>query len=372
MKEMPELSVVVPVLNETATLPALFASLGSQRDVALEVILSDGGSTDGTPDLAHLLAKTATFPVIVVSAPRGRGRQLNTGAASSHSKVLLFLHADSAFPDDHALRRALDTMDAAVTAHPSGRVAGHFALTFARTRPDASFAYYYFECKARLNRHGCIHGDQGMLLTRSYFKELTGFDESVPVNEDTLFAQTVSRTGAWVLLPASLLTSARRFETEGLLERQTLNAIIMNLAAQDRYDFLRSLPRAYPCHDRTRRLDLFPVLAAASRLIADLPLSERLSLWKKTGNYVRANAWQLAFAADCRRNFRKQLEPGDGSTPWLAFYDRRLDAITAKPPGRLTATVLTWLWFRLTLFVLGLFRRNQFHEDERGHEGQSR
>lgn len=362
MKKKPELSVIVPVLNESATLPELFASLERQEGVSFEVVVSDGGSADATVERADTLAATASFPVTVIAAPRGRGRQLNAGAGASRGEVLLFLHADSSFADGHALRRGLDTLAAALAASAAEKVAGHFALTFVRRDPVRSFGYYYYECKARLGRRECIHGDQGMLLNHSFFGELGGFDETVPVAEDTLFAEAVRQRGEWILLPAAILTSARRFETEGLRERQTLNAIIMNFAAQRRHDFFLNLPQAYPNHDRSRRLDLLAALTAASRMISALPLRQRLCLWSKTGAYVRDNAWQVAFAADCRRNFRCRRDPGSGSTPWLACYDRHVDAMTDNPPGRLAATCLTWLWFRLSLLTLFLTRKRRSSE----------
>jgi hypothetical protein len=77
-------------------------------------------------------------------------------------------------------------------------------------------------------------------------------------------------------------------------------------------------------------------------------------LWFKTGEYVASNAWQLAFALDCRSNFAKQASPGEGSTPMLTFYDRWLKPLFDSPPGHLIAAVLSFIWFYSLLLLLVL------------------
>src|ERR1035441_2420708 len=107
----PELSVIVPVLNEAALLPELFRTLAQQEGTSLELVVSDGGSMDGTADLARHLGREATFPVTVTTGECGRGRQLNRGAAASHGATLLFLHADSRFGGPQALAAALEILN---------------------------------------------------------------------------------------------------------------------------------------------------------------------------------------------------------------------------------------------------------------------
>jgi rSAM/selenodomain-associated transferase 2 len=344
----PELSVVVPVLNEAETLPALFGNLACQEEVALELIVSDGGSTDGTLELARRLGEEAPFPVTLVTGERGRGRQLNSGAQTARAATLLFLHADSLFADRRALRTGLDQLARAITARGDERVAGRYSLRFARRDDTPSLAYYFYECKARLDRRECTHGDQGLMLRRDFFAAVGPFDEALPMVAETRLADSIRRRGEWLLFSAGIFTAARRFETEGLYERQLLNAILMNFAAMGWEAFFRQLPQIYVGHDRSGRIALAPMLRAISRMIAALPLRERLSLWSATGAYVRSHAWQIPFFLDARHNFRRGIPAGEGETPLLAFHDRYLDRLTDHPPGRLAAAGLTWLWFRLT------------------------
>ncbi|HEY0441114.1 MAG TPA: glycosyltransferase, partial [Xanthobacteraceae bacterium] len=88
------LSIVIPVLNEAATIAAALARLAPLRATGAEVIVADGGSRDGTPEIARPHADR------VVVAPRGRGAQMNAGAAIAGGEVLLFLHADTRLPHD--------------------------------------------------------------------------------------------------------------------------------------------------------------------------------------------------------------------------------------------------------------------------------
>ncbi len=341
-----ELSVIVPVLNETTTLAGLFRTLAAQQGVALELLVSDGGSTDSTVELAHRLGKEAPFPVTVIAAPHGRGRQMNAGAAASSGKTLLFLHADSAFPHPLALRRGLDTLAARLAGCGDGCVAGHFALHFRRSAPTPSLGLYYRECRARLHHPGCIFGDQGFLLRREFFSRVGPFAESLPVLEDVRLAEKVSAAGEWLLLPAEIHTSARRFEREGMRERLILNAILMNFAAIGREGFFLKIADLYRSQDRTDRLDLTPLLGKIDRLIRDLPRRDRLALWYATGVYVRGHAWQVPFFLDVQHRFHVGLPPGEGPAPRLAFYDRFIDPLTDHAGGRLAAAVLTRLWFR--------------------------
>lgn len=338
----PRLSIIVPVLNEVASLPGLLDDLARQRGVACELLLCDGGSDDGTVALAGRLLPTLPFPAQFLAAPRGRAAQMNAGAAAATGAHLLFLHADSAFSEADALAVGLAAL---ATAGP--RVAGRFALRFARTAAAPSFPYYFYEAKARLNRPDCIHGDQGFLLARDFFYDLGGFDDELPLLEDDRLSARIFRQGRWLLLPREIITSARRFEVEGLYERQVISAIMLNFAALDCTPFFATLGDLYRRQDCTRRLALGPLLAGIDDFMRSRPWRARWRIWRATGSYVRPQAWQLAFLLDQRRNFRRGLPPGGGALTHLARHDRWFDRLTDHAIGRLAATLLTWSWFRL-------------------------
>ncbi|MBJ6726509.1 glycosyltransferase [Geomesophilobacter sediminis] len=332
-----DLSVVVPVLDEREQIAPLFESLRRQIEVRIEVILSDGGSSDGTVELARTLAAPAALPLTVVTGTRGRGAQMNRGAAASRSPHVLFLHADSRFTDPRALRSALDRLAAAETRHCDTPVAGRFSLIFAfdRTPP---LPYRFYQYKARLDRPGCTHGDQGFLLSRHAFERLGPFPETFM--EDNVFAERVREQGAWLLFPSEILTSPRRFLVEGLRPRQTLNAVLMNLYWIGRLDLLGDLERTYRRHGSTERLDLSAFLPALRERIERLPTGERSRFWQETGSYVRSQAWQLAFLTDVVLGQEKK-------GICLTLHDGIFDRLTDNALGRRIATLLTKCWFRM-------------------------
>ncbi len=349
--QKPLLSIVVPLLNEVGVLPGLVANLAGQRGVAAELILSDGGSTDGTQALAAQLAGNTPFPLRTVDSPPGRGRQLNAGATAARGEFLLFLHADSAFSDPLALASSLEALRRAEESR-GPKVAGHFALRFARGDAPPSAGYYYYEAKARLGRAGSIHGDQGFLLRRDFFERVGPFEEGLPALEETRLAEVIRKEGEWLLLPAEIETSPRRFEVEGLRERQTLNALIMNFAVVGWPAFFSAIPGLYRSQDRASRLRLAPFWEEIRCLMGASSPPERKRLWRGTGGYVRSQAWQIPFAIDCRRNFQSGYPPGTGPTPFLDYFDRRIEPLLARPFWDLTAMALTWCWFHLQGVVL--------------------
>lgn len=338
----PDLSVIIPTLNEAGTLPLLLRDLAAQQGVDCEVLISDGGSTDSTPELAVTLLSRYHLAGRVLGGPAGRGRQLNAGAAQARGEWLLFLHADSRLPEPSALAGALD----ALCEDASSTLAGHFALHFDLPATADRFAYYLLEAKAASGLPGTTHGDQGFLLRQRFFRQLGGFREDLPVLEDTLLAEKVRKCGGWRRLPAAIITSPRRFQAEGYRERQTLNALLMNFAMIGWDEPLRQSPSAYRSQDRTQPLILAPFLRLVDDLLGRLPLAERVQIWYRTGAFVRANAWQLALQRQTRRAWRAGTPPGELPLAPLLRWRRRFDRATDHPPGRLAAALLTWFWFR--------------------------
>ncbi len=340
----PLLSVIVPALDEARAVGVLVGDLARQEAVSFEVVLADGGSGDGTAAVFGAALAARGLPGRVVQAPRGRGRQLNAGVGGAAGEDLLLLHADSRLENPHLLAEGARAMAEARRAR-GHRVAGHFGVRFLRSAPGAGGAYYFYEAKTRLGRPDSINGDQGMWLSRAYLDELGGLDERLPYLEDARLARRVSATGEWVTLPGSLGTSARRFEVEGLAARQTLNALLRCFDAIGFSAFLAEAPGAYRAQGGAGRLDLCPFLRLAHRLILAEGGAGAARWWWRTGGYVAANAWQLAFALDCRRNRAAGCAPGEGPTPWLDRYDRWVGPGLTRSPGRAAATLVTLAWF---------------------------
>jgi len=351
-KSLPDISLIIPLLNEAAELSGLFASLAAQEGLKLEVILCDGGSSDGSQQLCCELVTCAPFAVQIANSPRGRGVQMNAGADIASSDLLLFLHADSRFSRADALHTAVKAYRKALE-ETAETVAARFRLRFRRQDTQPSLAYCFYESKARLNRADCIRGDQGFLLLRTLFDRVGGFDTTLPFLEDVRLAAAVAERTPWLLLPAEISTSARRFEKEGLYERQVVNAIITNAVAAEWTEFFTALPGLYRCNSLSGRLQLFPLLDGIRILLAARPLPWRRAFWRATGRHVAGNIWQLFFWLDVRATFHIGRQPDDVTTSRLQWFERHLRSFTGWRLAETVTAAAVWLWFRLMLIRHG-------------------
>jgi len=265
---------------------------------------------------------------------------MNAGAKATSSEFLLFLHADSQLPDPHLLANALAELQRAQSEgsrsrDDAPRIAGHFPLRFADGAREHATFYRYLEGKTRLNRPYTINGDQGLLISRAFFDELGGFDESLPFLEDQRIAAKIFECGRWIVLPGELVTSARRFETEGVVERYTLMAITMGLYAAGAEDFFAAAPKIYATP--SGRLDLSAHLQAVETYLRRLGFVRRWRLLLRIGAFIRDNAWQLCYRRDVRR--------GDARLRWLRFHDRFVSPLLRNPFATLLGAILARWWF---------------------------
>jgi rSAM/selenodomain-associated transferase 2 len=344
----PDISLIIPILNEAAELPGLFTNLAAQAGVDLEVILCDGGSADGSQLVCRELADKAPFAAQTICTPRGRGVQMNAGAGIARGVLLLFLHADSRFDSSDALRSAISAFrETSQEGMPP--VIGRFRLRFRRQDSRRSLAYCFYESKARMDRADCIRGDQGFLLTPTLFDSLGGFDTALPFLEDIRLVAATANRAEWLLLPAEISTSARRFETEGLYERQVVNAIITDAVAAGWNEFFSALPGLYRCSSVSGRLQLLPLLDGIRTLLAAKPAAWRRPFWRATGRHVAGNIWQLFFWLDVRSAFINGSCPENVPTHKLQWFQRNLERCTRGRLAEGITAAAVWAWFRIML-----------------------
>jgi hypothetical protein len=274
---------------------------------------------------------------------------MNCGAAAATGTTLLFLHADSRFACKDSLLSGITAFNSYLP-DTSAPCAARFRLHFRRSDTGPSLAYYYHEAKARLNRGNCIRGDQGFLINRTTFEQLGRFDCSLPFLEDVRLAALLADKGTWLLLPADITTSARRFEQEGFYERQVANVIIVNALETGWDDLLSALPGLYQCDNSSGRLSLFPLLDGVRSMIAGHDRTWQSSFWKATGYHVAANAWQIFFWLDVRKAFRSGRSVDDVEPHWLNVFDHRLKPMFESRLGAGLAEQLTRLWLCWMLY----------------------
>jgi len=194
-----DISVVIPVLNEES---ALAATVVSARGPAVrEVIVVDGGSSDGTPALAERLADR------VLRGPRGRAVQMNAGAAVAAAEVVLFLHADTRLPESFAAAVL------AALADPRA-VGGRFDVSLQPGSPLLALTGALINLRSRLSR--IATGDQAIFVRRRVFDDLGGFPP-LPLMEDIAFSRALKRAGRIVCLREKVITSSRRWRRDGVL-----------------------------------------------------------------------------------------------------------------------------------------------------------
>ncbi len=194
-----EISVIVPTVNEEA---AVAATLASARAPAVrEVIVADGGSSDGTCAIARQGAD------LVLCTPRGRAVQMNAGAAEARGEVLLFLHADTILPAG---------FDAAVLAACADVrvVGGRFDVSLLPTSPLLWLTGTLINWRSRLSR--IATGDQAIFVRRDVFQQIGGFP-AIPLMEDIALSRALKRRGRIACLRQRVITSSRRWRQAGVI-----------------------------------------------------------------------------------------------------------------------------------------------------------
>ncbi|MEO8739018.1 MAG: TIGR04283 family arsenosugar biosynthesis glycosyltransferase [Casimicrobiaceae bacterium] len=195
------LSIVVPTLNEADGIVSHLASLQPLRRRGTEVIVVDGGSTDGTVELAAPLVDT------VFRAKPGRAAQMNAGARIARGDVLLFLHADTRLPE------APDRLIAKVCGD-KGQAWGRFDVAIETAHPLLRVVAWSMNWRSRLT--GIATGDQAIFVRRRAFEATGGFPEQ-PLMEDIALSRKLKSIERPGCLRERAITSGRRWERRGVL-----------------------------------------------------------------------------------------------------------------------------------------------------------
>lgn len=195
------LSVVVPALDEAANLARLLPDL-RRAGPDIEIIVVDGGSRDGTPDVVRGQAG-----VRLLEGARGRARQMNAGARQAGGDVLLFLHADTRLPDGAPGAITAALADPAV-------VGGRFDVRFDSRRRVLGVVAWFMNARSRAT--SICTGDQAIFVRRAAFEAVGGYPD-IALMEDIELCRRLKARGRLAALRARVTTSARKWEREGPL-----------------------------------------------------------------------------------------------------------------------------------------------------------
>ncbi len=196
-------SIIIPVLHEAGGINDVIDHLRRLRPaIAREIIIVDGDPRGGT------IKSIKHRGVIAAIAETGRACQMNRGASLASGDILLFLHADTLLP--------LDALTGITTAMEDGRfVAGAFDLGISSNSLLFRITEHYAALRTRLTR--IPFGDQALFIRKSYFEKIGGF-AAIPLMEDVEIMKRIRKRGdTIIIIPDRVMTSARRWEREGIL-----------------------------------------------------------------------------------------------------------------------------------------------------------
>jgi len=198
---MPDISIILPALNEAAHIGACLRALQPLRSQRCELIIVDGGSQDQTVAFAEPLADQ------VITSPKGRATQMNAGAQQANGAILWFLHADSQPPPTAAdlIRTALSD---------PGNHWGRFDVRLSGRHPGLRMVETLMNLRSRLT--GIATGDQGIFVRRTQFEQIGGYPP-VALMEDIALSRLLKHHRRPVCLRPPLITSSRRWERDGIV-----------------------------------------------------------------------------------------------------------------------------------------------------------
>jgi rSAM/selenodomain-associated transferase 2 len=198
---MTKISIIIPVLNEAVLITQVLPTLQPLRAAGHELILVDGGSSDGTIALSEPLADQ------IIRCPKGRSRQMNAGAKIARGDILLFLHSDTRLPKgaDQLIIREMEKR---------GKIWGRFDVYLSGRHLLLRIVEWLMNWRSRIT--GIATGDQAIFIQRKFFESVGGFP-NIDLMEDITMSKSLKKYGAPLCLWQRVVTSSRRWERNGIL-----------------------------------------------------------------------------------------------------------------------------------------------------------
>jgi len=208
---MNKISIIIPIFNEVDAIARLLLHIEDSisKTIDYEIIIVDGGSIDGSQKEVLKHANT-----ILISSEKGRAIQLNAGARVASGAILYFLHCDSYPPNNFDLL--------VLKQAQKGSLGGCFRMKFDYRHPVLIVSQWF----TRFNHISCRGGDQSLFVTKKLFEEINGFDEQFIIYEDNEIISRLYAKKQFVVIPDYVITSARRYQQNGVWRLQYHFSII--------------------------------------------------------------------------------------------------------------------------------------------------
>ncbi|OUS03552.1 glycosyl transferase family 2 [Flavobacteriales bacterium 33_180_T64] len=203
---MNKISIIIPILNEAKTIEKLLFHLidHAALENISEIIIVDGGSTDGALDLI----KKTDLNIKTLTSPKGRAKQMNIGVKAATGNIFYFLHADS-FPPNRYDQLIINEVK-------KGNPAGCFRMQFDCNHWWLRLASWLTQFKWR----ACRGGDQSQFITRNVFNDIGGYDENYTIYEDNILINALYARNEFVVIQHKIKTSARCYKRNGIWRLQ--------------------------------------------------------------------------------------------------------------------------------------------------------
>ena len=212
MGENEKISIIIPTLNESGNIGHLIRFLKLNASRPVQVIVSDGGSSDDTVSIAKHEGAT-----VIKSPKKGRASQMNFGASFSTGNILYFVHADCLPPANY--------YEKITESVKQGYHLGRFQTKFKSRSILLKFNSFF----TKFDWFICYSGDQTLFITAETFKKIEGFDEEMLIMEDYDIVTRARSQFRYAILSGKVLVSARKYETNGWLKVQTANRTIVKM-----------------------------------------------------------------------------------------------------------------------------------------------
>ncbi|WP_299885292.1 TIGR04283 family arsenosugar biosynthesis glycosyltransferase [uncultured Lacinutrix sp.] len=201
-----KISIIIPILNEADTIKDLLYHLidNASLENISEIIVVDGGSTDGSQSII----KSLDLSITLLTSPKGRAKQMNVGAKAAKSKILYFLHADSYPPHRYD--------EFIINEVKNNNLAGCFKMKFDHSHWWLRLASWL----TKFSWRACRGGDQSQFITKTLFETLGCFNEKFTIYEDNDLINKLYAINEFVVIQQWLTTSARRYKDNGIWKLQ--------------------------------------------------------------------------------------------------------------------------------------------------------